>query len=187
MNKAQMNKAQMSKESKSYLDAVLHQRIITIDAPEREASATGFSLNNLSAIRFVMGDASTLFFSAVSVYLADGLEVFVLDVSQSLDLRKYSGGPPISWQCISQFSDKFSKVTVENIKFVSAEWHLVTGNGEKSYYGNSPQILVCDTSGEAGSYIVEDGLILSADNAELIVSTANTLSETLSLRYTSFW
>ena len=180
-----MNRAQLSKNAKGCLNAMLHQPIISIDAPEREASANGFSLNNLSAIRFVMGDASTVFFSAISVGLAEGLEVFVPDITESLDLRKYPGGPPTSWQSISQLADKLNGTTIEEIRFLSAEWRPVPGIKGKAYYGNNPQYLVCDLTGGVGSYIVEDGLILLLDNIELLISTMNTLPETLNLRYTS--
>jgi len=143
------------------LQALLGQKILAVDVPEGDVSSGSLSMRNISNVRLTCEDDKFTFFSVRSIDLVKGVEVFLVEIATFLDLRRYPGGPPITWHPIAALAEELRGCTIENFRLLKAVWKVVAGNSvEGTYYGKHPLFLTYDLSDDATTFHVEDGIIL---------------------------
>ena len=135
------------------------------------------------SVRMTYADNTIIFISIKSFDLPEGVEIFQLDISTSLDLRQYPGGPPLQWYPIVWLNEAMQGSTIENIRVLSAGWQVVKDeSAREKYYGSGPVYLDYDFSESSASYDLEDGIILFLSNkTALTISAASDLPGALTL------
>lgn len=167
------------------LQALLHQEVLAVDVPEGETSSGDLLPVNLSALRLTCDGNSPTFLTVRSVDLPEGVELFVIEIAASLNVRRYPGGPAVNWHSIATLTDELRGSTIEDIRLLSAGWQVVAGDSiGHSYYGKDPRFLSYDLSDDAMTYHVEDGVVLFFSNGSaLTISATGDLNGTLKLWY----
>jgi len=177
-----MNITRLDDEKIGFLRNTIRQSIKEIYAPAHEYSTSASPLGNLSAIKLIMEDGTAVFFSAGAIELAEQVEVFLLEVTTSLELSYYPGGPLVAWLPIVNLSKRFNGLEIEHFRILSASWAITIGSDAEIHYGNSPRFLRYDGSGGADTYNIEDGVMLfCSDGQSLTISTVNSLAGALNI------
>ncbi len=139
------------------LQALLRQEVLAVDVPEGETSSGDLLPVNLSALRLTCDDNNPTFLTVRSVDLPEGVELFVIEIAASLDLRRYPSGPAVNWHPIATLTDELRGSTIEDIRLLSAGWQVVAGDSVgHSYYGKDPRFLSYDFR----SYAVASSVML---------------------------
>ena len=184
ISRRNMNTTNLGKEKIDIIQSIIQQPVEEIHAPVHEMLTTAASFDNLSAIKLIMKDGTTVFFSANTIDLVEQVEVSLLDVTTSLEFSYYPGGPSVPWQPIISLSTRFNGLTVEHFRVLSASWQVATGSDDQVLYGSSPRFLQYSSSSDADTYNIEDGVILFCSGRKfLTICTVNSLVGSLNVSY----